>query len=146
MESAPAPSPLVQLTYVSAACTLFSAEDIRDILHVSRRNNARDAITGILVYKSGSVLQILEGEETVVRRLFAAIAQDKRHHQVNLLFVRPVAARAFSDWTMAFRRPEAGSAETPDGYSELLTPGFDLSRHGSEQTRGMLKLFVESIR
>lgn len=137
---------LVQLTYVSSAREAFSAETILDILRVSRRKNARDGITGTLVYKSGSVLQILEGREDLVRALFEVIKADPRHHRVNLLFVWPIDERSFPQWTMAFRQFEVGDVSYLDGYSELLTPGFDLAQFGVNRSERLLKAFIECVR
>jgi hypothetical protein len=60
---------MIQLVYLSSTRWLLTPGDITSILESSLRNNARDNITGILLYRSGSVLQLLEGEEDLVHRL-----------------------------------------------------------------------------
>jgi hypothetical protein len=62
----------------------------------------------MLLYTDGSFLQALEGDEAVVRDLYATIAGDDRHQQVTLIIEFPVETRSFSDWSMglAILNPE----------------------------------------
>ena len=53
---------MIQIAYVSSTRELLSAEDIAQILSKSRENNGRRGITGMLLYKGGDVLQVLEGK------------------------------------------------------------------------------------
>ena len=140
------PRQLVQLTYVSASKGAWTDAVLADILEVSRRNNAREDITGLLVYKSGNILQILEGEEASVRQMYRVIESDERHHLVTLLFVWPIEERSFPDWSMAFRKVETEENRSFDGFSESLKPGFDFNHVGSERAQKMLKTFVENVR
>ena len=52
---------LRSIIYVSSATELFTSETLRDLLAVSRRNNAARGISGILLYWDGNFLQYLEG-------------------------------------------------------------------------------------
>jgi hypothetical protein len=54
------------LVYVSSAVNLFSDEDLIQLLEVSRRNNEKAEITGLLLYSSGNFMQTLEGPEKAV--------------------------------------------------------------------------------
>ncbi len=56
------------LVYVSSAVRPFSRVDLDDLLATSRANNARVGITGMLLYKDGNFMQVLEGDEEAVRR------------------------------------------------------------------------------
>lgn len=64
--------------------------------------NERRHVTGVLVYGDGQFMQVLEGEEKIVRDLYARIAQDKRHHNIFKLADKAIATRTFPDWSMAF--------------------------------------------
>lgn len=94
---------MIELAYSSTANWLFSGEEIEEILQVSRRNNARDAITGVLMYRSGSIVQLLEGEVERVRNLYRRLQSDPRHSDLTLLYDRPLTARRFAQWSMAFQ-------------------------------------------
>ena len=98
--------------YVSAAQTGLDNDALSQILASSRRNNAPDGITGMLIHIDGGFMQILEGEEDAVRRTYARIGRDTRHDSVRTLFDRPVTKRLFPDWTVGFDRPMPGDHES----------------------------------
>lgn len=110
--------PMMRLVYVSAAKRPFGEPELEDLLQVSRRNNARLGITGLLLYHDGNFMQALEGEPAVVERLEARIREDPRHHFFQRLATEDVAERMFADWAMAYRRYDAGIL--PAGYSDFL--------------------------
>ncbi len=85
------------------------AADIRSILAASRRNNARDGITGGLLFSRGCFAQVLEGPLDAVEGAFERIQCDGRHGDVTVLQSEPIAARDFPDWSMAFAGPDAAS-------------------------------------
>ena len=64
------------LTYVSTAARELSKDDLNELLAQCRENNAKLGITGMLLYKDGNFMQVLEGEETVVRSIYAKISGD----------------------------------------------------------------------
>lgn len=76
--------------------------DLNDILAKSRVNNARDNITGALMFNAGCFAQVLEGPLDVVEAAFERIQQDERHGEVSLLALEPIAARSFPNWAMGF--------------------------------------------
>ena len=49
------------IIYVSVADPLITPDDIADILGTARRNNARDALTGALIFNGHNFMQLLEG-------------------------------------------------------------------------------------
>lgn len=85
------------------------AADIRSILATSRRNNARDGITGGLLFSQGCFAQVLEGPLAAVEGAFERIQCDERHSDVTVLQSGPVATRDFPDWSMAFAGADAAS-------------------------------------
>ena len=93
---------MLQLVYVSSAIELFSSHDLLALLEQSRAKNVRAGITGLLLYKDGNFMQLLEGPEAAVRELYAAIRRDARHHGIILLLEGTVEEREFPDWAMAF--------------------------------------------
>lgn len=99
-----------QLVYIS---TLRSGEsvDAEQILAQSRRNNARDRVTGLLFFDGKRFLQALEGEEGAVNAAFARIQADARHYALVVLSNRTIASREFGEWAMAYAKPgEAADA------------------------------------
>ena len=72
-----------------------------DILAVSQRNNARDALTGALLIHDGRFLQVLEGAGQDLDRLMKRLATDPRHDEVVVIERTAIVARRFSGWAMA---------------------------------------------
>lgn len=69
------------------------------------RNRRQRHHSGPLLHTpDGQFLQILAGEETVVRALYYdRIAADPRHHRGRLPGAGARAERSFADWNMGFR-------------------------------------------
>lgn len=97
---------MLQLVYISSANPAAPCRT-QDILTVSRHNNARDQISGLLYADRGRFLQALEGPEESVEVAYARIQQDQRHRAIVLLSRRNVDRREFGHWEMAHRAPGA---------------------------------------
>jgi hypothetical protein len=76
--------------------------DVEALVDWSRHYNAQHQLTGLLLYSDERFVQVVEGEETAVRALFARIQQDARHTQVVTLSEGPGPQRWFADWSMAW--------------------------------------------
>lgn len=120
------------LVYVSSARSRFGREDLEDILAVSRRNNAAADVSGMLLYRDGSLMQVLEGEETVVRTVFERIATDPRHHGIIPVWEGKVSHRQFPDWSMAFHDVSGPEAAGLPGYSRFLQVPLTAQVFGDE--------------
>jgi hypothetical protein len=94
---------VLQLTYVSSVSP-GAAADPAQILSASRRNNARNGITGMLYSDGARFMQALEGPADAVQAAFDRIRTDPRHRAVVLLSRREVAEREFGPWEMAHRQ------------------------------------------
>jgi FAD-dependent sensor of blue light len=111
---------MIEIVYTSAAAEHFSEEQLIELLRKSRINNTRLGITGMLLYKNGEFMQVLEGEEDAVRSLSKRIAADPRHTNFKVLMDRPCAEREFPDWSMGFTNLDAVTAQDVPGYSRFL--------------------------
>ena len=97
------PEPLVHsLMYTCKASSDLSKEDIHNILATARRKNPEMGITGVLFYRHGHFLQLLEGEESCVHKLLDAIKNDPRQKDLEVLD-ECKHVRLFSDWSMDFQ-------------------------------------------
>ena len=130
------------IAYVSAASWNLLDEEVEHIVSASRRHNAANGITGMLLYCDGNFMQYLEGEEAAVNATFARIRASESHYQVNELMNQPIDEREFTDWAMGFSRPG------PDEFVELaaarwkgtaqMGPGASLLRSFWACSRGVL--------
>lgn len=90
------------LIYVSSATKLMNDEELLFLLNQSRDNNLKLNITGMLLYKSGNFMQMLEGEKQTVLELFETIKKDERHKDVYTILTGDIEKRNFEDWSMGF--------------------------------------------
>lgn len=126
---------MLQLVYVSSAAPGTPA-DPAEILRVSRRNNARDGVTGLLYADGRRFLQALEGDPHAVEAAFARISKDPRHRAVVILSRREVDAREFGEWEMAHRTPGADA----DGFIARIA---DLSSGASADVQATFEGFAK---
>lgn len=116
--------PLCQIVYLSTANQPFSCEELGGLLTYARANNARNGITGLLLYHESEFLQVLEGDSQPLYRLFDDIEADPRHGRFRVLANGPVAAPTFPDWRMGFVGDCALLFAQVQGYVPLNSPGL----------------------
>ena len=90
------------LIYISSATELMDETELMALLNSSRKNNKRNDITGMMLYKSGNFMQMLEGEKVVILSLFEKIKQDRRHKNIVEIFSGEELERCFQEWSMGF--------------------------------------------
>lgn len=91
---------MIRILYCSQVKPGNSKDSLDDILVSSRKNNKALGITGVLVHGGGLYLQLLEGPETNVLRLYTKILDDKRHTDCRIIYISPTKERLFDNWTM----------------------------------------------
>ena len=136
------------LVYVSSATLPFSSADLLDLLAQCRENNAGLGVTGMLLYKDGNFMQVLEGEEATVRALYARIDRDPRHRNTLLLLQGQREERQFPEWTMGFRDLRSAEALSTSGYSEFLNTPLTGGEFTADPSRAqkLLMTFKRSMR
>ena len=113
-------------------CTIYISRPIRPldpfellgILEVSRRNNERVDVTGVLFCNAQRFLQVLEGPEESVEATFQRIRSDARHDDVRVLWSGMVEERQFPGWYMrSLDRSEAVAVDFDSLDREQLAEG-----------------------
>ncbi len=133
---------LCTLAYVSRATTPFTDEDLTNLLSLSRSNNESRGITGMLLYCSGSFFQIVEGPQSAIDQLYDILLDDKRHCDIRRLIYRDTQARAFAQWSMAFKKFDGAAAVPVDGFSEFLDNGTVEIAENRPELVAMINMFV----
>lgn len=110
------PDRLLSIVYVSSASDPFDDARLAELLTQSRASNTARGLTGMLLYRNGRFVQVLEGPESEVRRLVSVIEADPRHSGMRVLVEENIAAREFADWTMGFQPMAESREELPDGF------------------------------
>lgn len=112
----PSRHPVLSVVYSSTATTSFSDADLAALLTVSRRNNARNGLTGMLVSRDDRFLQVLEGPEDQVEETMTKIAGDSGHRDLRILLREQTEHRQFPDWTMSFAQLGSADEDRVPGY------------------------------
>ncbi|MCX6050857.1 MAG: BLUF domain-containing protein [Chloroflexi bacterium] len=136
------------IIYVSSAVHPFSKPELLELLAKSRENNTQLGVTGMLLYKGGNIIQVLEGEEAVVHKLYTKIASDARHQGLIPLLQGVQTARQFPEWSMGFYDLNHVDLAAHPGYSEFLNTPLTAGEFSSDPTRcqRLLLLFKQNMR
>jgi hypothetical protein len=133
---------MFHIIYMSSASVPFSPTDLQSLLEISRKNNAESGITGLLLYKDGNFLQVIEGDQAVVDKLYAKISLDKRHGHLLAFFKEEIPEREFPNWSMAFRDLTIKTENLPEGFNELLNNNWSDLTQFSNKVRSFMKMFA----
>jgi hypothetical protein len=91
---------MFRLLYISRATSGTTHEQVQDIQKAALRNNPAAGITGVLVHGGGLFMQVLEGPEPAVLRMYVKILDDRRHGDCEILHISPAKDRVFQKWSM----------------------------------------------
>lgn len=105
-----------RLLYVSKLSPGFGPAAVASITRISRLNNARDGISGLLIFDGESFAQLLDGPQPAIEALLERLQADARHGSIDLQILQPLAAgRRFPTWQLAYHE----MADCGDGIAAL---------------------------
>lgn len=101
--------------------------ELGELFTAARSNNKKRHVCGALLVTGDSFVQVLEGNETTVRKLYARITHDARHESVTLVETGTIDETVFARWAMAEVSAE-GAPDIPliahqDGISAAASRG-----------------------
>ncbi len=91
-----------QLLYRSREAYALEPADMIRLLLDARAHNRGDRITGLLLYRDGAFMQLLEGEPARVDATYRRIHDDPRHVDIALLVDRVAHAPLMPGWNMGY--------------------------------------------
>lgn len=91
-----------RIIYLSSGVRIFTDEEINELLNVSRSNNQKSGLTGLLLYSEGNFMQILEGDKDAVDMTYKKIQHDPRHRNIILIANESINKLSFSEWKMGY--------------------------------------------
>jgi hypothetical protein len=74
----------------------------------------------MLLYRYPDFIQILEGEESVVRQVYAKILKDSRHEGGVVVDEGTMPVRQFEDWSMGFKNLTDSDIQSIEGFNQLM--------------------------
>lgn len=131
---------MLSIVYASSAVRLLTRSELVDLLEISHKANNKHGITGMLLYRGGNFIQVIEGENEEVLQLYENIKADPRHKDVTLLTQDPITTRQFHDWSMGFRNLDKMTEEELAGYSDFLDNDFSPAFFKDKPTRAYILL------
>lgn len=139
---------MISLIYVSSSVKLLNTQELFDILRNARANNQKMDITGMLLYKGGNFMQVLEGPDEAVKNLYDSIQKDSRHSGITMLSEEKIVERQFSKWEMAFQNLDEMPIQNEAGYSQFLHDEFtaDIYLENPNRAYIMLLTFRDNLR
>jgi hypothetical protein len=143
-------APVYQLIYTSCPCESLTPPVLSELMALSRRNNAREGITGILLHTEGQFMQVVEGPRAAVDRLMERIHKDTRHEDVRIVMAHTVMRRDFGEWDMALHALPREALGKSSALSEFFKPEFDIRslRYGSPASfllQAFRELHIEAV-
>ena len=127
------------VTYSSFATAGLQPIDLETILATSRQHNARDGLTGVLMFNGAIFVQAIEGAAADVDGVMARIAGDLRHTEIEVRDERTIPQRIFPDWSMGYVRLDGGWLE---GQFDVIEA---MSREMPKRVRDILNALATTL-
>ena len=118
---------LQQFVYISKATKLLSSIELEELLEQARRRNAELSLTGILLYKDQSFMQLLEGPKDAVDIVLNSIREDSRHTRFMTILDEATELRSFKDWSMGFANLDEHTPSL-DGFVDYFSEPSSIER------------------
>lgn len=133
---------LHELIYASRANSNFNSEVLEDILAISRVNNTKNDVTGLLIFDGSTFCQILEGKKETLDATYERIIKDDRHIDHTLFHSGEIQERSFSRWAMSFKR--MNEAVSMESWTDWMSAQQLISDATSDNSTGRLILKLVS--
>ena len=135
---------ITSLLYVSRSTLELprQAQEIENIVQLSRSRNASIDVTGALVFTERNWAQNIEGPDAAIDSLMESIRRDRRHTDVDVVYRETIADRRFGTWAMAYAGPSTFVAGNVLPLTDPLPPAG--KRKASERLITLMRQFVEA--
>jgi Sensors of blue-light using FAD len=110
---------MYRIIYLSSAVDSVDDKELNHLLLKSREWNLDNKITGILLHIDGDFIQVLEGDQEVIEKLFAKISTDNRHKGIIVVSKSNIEKRQFEDWSMGYKSTNYKEINNIDGLKEF---------------------------
>jgi hypothetical protein len=108
------------ILYLSSATRPITDLELVDILTISRKNIERVGVSGMLLYRGGNFIQVLEGPDAAVGATYSRIEKDPRHDDITLILDEQVDVPRFREWSMGFQNINKLTGPELAGVSHFL--------------------------
>lgn len=138
---------LFYLIYVSTATAPVQEAELQTLLRTCRQKNRRLDVTGMLLYRGGQFMQMLEGKQKTVLSLYETIYADARHTDIVVLEQGTLPHRSFATWSMGFcNMDHEGVLPAFDEYLEQYLLSTNDFHDVAREARALLLSFATMYR
>ncbi len=134
---------MIQLIYASAATKPFAVDDLKALLSKARARNTLYKVSGMLLYHSGSFLQVLEGPDQSVDLILNSVFKDARHNNTRTLSRTTIQSREFPNWSMGFTDTTLALSR-PEGHVDYVR-GLPALTDAATHAKRFLRFFQEGL-
>ena len=112
---------MIRLICSGSIARAFSAEQLADFLEITRLRNQHEGICGVMVLMELDFLQIIEGPDDEVDRLFEEQRKNSPRNSIMLLSRQPIEQAIFAAWSLGFiKTPAFGETPSEEDNQMLL--------------------------
>lgn len=133
------------LVYLSHAKDNITYSDIQEILSSSKKNNTVNEISGVLLFRDGYFLQLLEGKEEAVLETLSRIIKDRRQHHLQTIIEVNSNQRIFQNWTMNFLDGDTVSGVIQKRVIDIMNLAFSSKHKEKENILPMIRCFKSCL-
>ena len=130
---------LKTICYISDSRINKSITDFNNLIEKAKINNAKNNITGILVYRNNNFLQVFEGSPETVDTIFDKIRMDQRHQNIFKIIDTSIDQRIFEEFNFGFT--VVGDNNALQNLSDYL----DWLRHADNMIANEIVTMVENF-
>ena len=88
------------IAYYSSQQNSFNDEQLKEIVRSAVEKNAKNNITGMLLYANSCFFLIIEGPDDAIDNLYKKLLKDRRHSTITKILDKEITERGFADWSM----------------------------------------------
>lgn len=133
-------APIRSIVFFSTAAVPMSGGDLESLGKECAEQDSHVGITGMLLHKNGSFLQVMEGSKAVICDMFARISADPRHTNVCKISDRTIPHREFAGLAVSFKNLD----ELPPGSPYLSPFSFEAFKADPELALLILAYFFRN--
>ncbi len=130
---------ILRLTYISRYNNNNENGEVTRILAQAQENNARNGITGALVFNHNYFLQSIEGARPVINNLLRKLTKDDRHSSLQVIECCEVDQRRWNKWTMNYLIPSEMNKE----HALKFSTGTEFNPY--LMSRAQIMLLIETL-
>jgi hypothetical protein len=133
--------PMSALVYRSRSVAPQTDIDLFYLLGQARERNARNGLSGLLLYDRGWFFQWIEGPTEPLGLTWNRIRRDTRHRDLTVLADQQIPVRLFPDWHMRFAHRDRQHEAAVDGFVLAGADTLDDLHLNPEKTPNILAAF-----